>query len=173
MERRMSISGPASVESVTMVEIAMAKVAVIKIAVIKVAAIDDRSAVRDIRVVVVDYSAAVPVVSPVMPSPPKSSEEADAKSKTERDCGAGKKDSGNRNPAGVGNHRCSVHEPRIIGRYVDNIGVGRFDDDGVALRAYILLLIAVQLPRLAGLLPHLLDSIRYILFLIGICLAKG
>ena len=143
MERRMSISGPASVESVAMVEIAMAKVAVIKVAAVEVAAIDDRSAVRDIRVVVVDYPAAVPVVSPVMPSPPKSSEEADAKSKTERDCGAGKKDSGNWNPAGVGNNRCSVHEPRIIGRYVDHIGVGRFYGDRVALSGYILLLIAV------------------------------
>ena len=143
MERRMSISVPASVESVTMVEIAMAKVAVIKVAAVEVAAIDDRSAVRDIRVVVVDYSAPAPVVSPVMPSPPKSSEEADAKSKTERDCGAGKKDSGNWNPAGVGNNRCSVHEPRIIGRYVDHIRVSWFDDDGVALSGHILLLIAV------------------------------
>src|SRR5438445_7383344 len=148
MERRMSISGPASVEGVAMVEIAMAKVAMTKVAVIKVAAvevaaIDDRPAVRDICVVVVDYPAAVPVVSPVMPSPPKSSEEADAKSKAERDCGAGKKDSGNRNPAGVGNNRCSVHEPRIIGRHVDHIRVGRFDDDRVALSGYILLLIAV------------------------------
>ena len=138
MERRMSISGPASVESVAMVEIATAKVAVIK-----VAAIDDRSAVRDIRVVVVDYPAAVPVISPVVPAPPKSAEEADAKSKTERDCGAGKKDSGNWNPAGVGNNRCSVNEPRIIGRHVDHIGVCRFDDDRVALSGYILLLIAV------------------------------
>ena len=143
MERRMSISGPASVESVTMVEIAVAKVAMIKVAAVEVMAIDDRSAVRDIRVVVVDYPSAVPVVSPVMPAPPKSSEEADAKSKAERDCGAGKKDSGNRNPAGVGNNRCSVHEPRIIGRYVDHIRVGRFDDDRVALIGYILLLIAV------------------------------
>ena len=138
MERRMSISGPASVESVAMVEIATAKVAVIK-----VAAIDDRSAVRDIRVVVVDYPAAVPVISPVVPAPPKSAEEADAKSKTERDCGAGKKDSGNWNPAGVGNNRCTVNEPRIIGRHVDHIRVGRFDDDRAALSGYILLLIAV------------------------------
>ena len=142
MKRRTSVSGP-SVESIAMVEIAMVEIAMAKVAVVEVAAIDDRSAVRDIRVVVEDYPAAVPVVSPVMPSPPKSSEEADAKSKTERDCGAGKKDSGNWNPAGVGNNRCSVHEPRIIGRYVDHIRVGRFDDDRVALIGYILLLIAV------------------------------
>ena len=143
MKRRTSVSRPTSLESVTMVEIAMARVAVIKVAAVEVVAIDDRSAVRDVRVVVEDYPAAVPVVSPVMPSPPKSSEEADAKSKTERDCGAGKKDSGNWNPAGVGNNRCSVNEPRIIGRHVDHIGVCRFDDDRVALSGYILLLIAV------------------------------
>ena len=138
---------------VTMVEVAAAKVAAAKVATAKVAmttvsavevvAIDDRSAVRDIRVVVVDYPAAVPVISPVVPAPPKSAEEADAKSKTERDCGAGKKDSWNWNPAGVGNNRCSVYEPRIIGRHVDHIRAGRFDDDRVALSGYILLLIAV------------------------------
>ena len=143
MKRRTSVSRPTSLESVTMVEIAMAKVAVIKVAAVEVAAIDDRSAVRDIRVVVVDHRMAMPVASPVIPAPPKSSEEADAKSKTERDCGAGKKDSGNWNPTGVGNNRCTVDEPRIIGRHVDHIRVGRFDDDRVALSGYILLLIAV------------------------------
>ena len=168
MERRMSISGPASVESVTMAEIVMARVAVIK-----VAAIDDRSAVRDIPVVVVDYPAAVPVVSPVMPSPPKSSEETDAKSKTERDCRAGKKDPGNWNPAGVGNNRGSVHEPRIIGRYVDHIRVGRFDNDRLVLSGYILLLVAVQVAGLASLLTHRLDRIGDILRLVCIGVAQG
>ena len=143
MERRMSISGPASVESVTMVEIAMAKVAVIKVAAVEVAAIDDRSAVRDIRVVVVDYPAAVPVVSPVMPSPPKSSEEADTKSNAKGNAGAVPKNPGHGIPAWIHDDRLTVHKPGVVGGDVNDLRVGRFDDDRAALRRYLLLFVAI------------------------------
>jgi hypothetical protein len=65
------------VESIAVVEI----VAVV----IEVVAIDDRAAVGDVGVVVVDRPPAVPVIIPVMPAPPKSSEKADSKSTTEKD----------------------------------------------------------------------------------------
>ena len=168
MERRMSISGPASVESVTMVEIAMAKVAAVE-----VAAIDDRSAVRDIRVVVVDYPSAVPVVSPVMPAPSKSPEEADSKSNPERDCRPSKKDPRYGIPAWICNDRVAVHEPRIVRGDVNHFRIRGFDDDCVPLRCYLFLFIAIQVAGLVSLLPHHLDGIRHILLLIGVRIAKG
>ena len=61
----------------------MIGVPAIKAGVIEIVAIDDRSAVGDVGVVVVDYPVATPVASPVIPTPPKSSEEADSESKTE------------------------------------------------------------------------------------------
>jgi hypothetical protein len=54
-------------------------------AVIEVVAIDDGSAVGDVSVMVINHSPTVPVISPMMPAPPKSSEEADSKSHTEVD----------------------------------------------------------------------------------------
>src|SRR5712692_4673016 len=149
------------------------RVAVVEVAVVEVVAIDDRSAVGDIGVVVVNHRSAMPVVFPVIPAPPKSSEESDSKSNTEGDCRASKKDSRHRNPARVGDGRCPVHEPRIIGRHVDHIRVGRLDDDRVALSRYLLLFVAIQLASLPSLLTHRLDGIRHILLLVCICVAKG
>jgi len=140
---------------------------------VEVVAIDDRSAVGDVGVVVVDHPMAMPVASPVIPAPPKSSEEADSKPNTEGNCGAGKKDSGHRNPARVGDDRYPIHEPRIIGRHVDHVRVGRLDDDRVALSCYAFLFVAIQLASLSSLLAHRLDSIRHILLLVGICVAEG
>lgn len=54
----------------------------VEISTTEVVAINDRSAVRDVGVVVVNHTAAVPVVSPVPPAPPESSEETNSKSDT-------------------------------------------------------------------------------------------
>jgi hypothetical protein len=56
-------------------------IAVVKIAavVIEVVAIDDRAAMGDVSVVVIYSGPALPIIIPVMPAPPKSSEEADSK----------------------------------------------------------------------------------------------
>src|ERR1700716_3531330 len=98
-------------------------------ALVTAAAIDDRRAMGDVRVVVIDHLMAMPVASPVMPAPPKSSEVSGSKSAPEGDCGATKKDSAPRNPARIGDHRYAVREPGIIGRHIDHIRVGWFDDD--------------------------------------------
>ena len=60
-------------------------IAVVKVAAvgIEVVAIDDRAAVGDVGVVVVNRGATVPIIVPVMPAPPKSSEKADSKSSAE------------------------------------------------------------------------------------------
>src|SRR5260370_13850385 len=146
-EPRTSAARSASVERVAMVE-----VSAIEVAVVEVVAIDDRSAVRDVGVVVVNHCSAVPVVSPVMPAPPISSEktdpEADAKSNP-RSC---QEDPRHGMPAWIRDDRLTVHEPGIVGRYVDNFRVGRFDDNPVPFISSLLLSIVIQLAALASLL---------------------
>jgi hypothetical protein len=82
MESRISASGSVSVECVAVVEIAAV---VIESVVIEVVAVDDRAAVGDVGVVVVSRAVTVPIIIPVMPTPPKSSEEADSKSTSKED----------------------------------------------------------------------------------------
>src|SRR5580704_4440716 len=54
----------------------------------KIIAIDDRSAVRDVGIVVVDDSpGAVPVVTPMVPSPAKAAEESNSEAEAEADPG--------------------------------------------------------------------------------------
>src|SRR5258707_863381 len=115
---------------------------------------------------------AMPVISPVMPAPPKSSEVTDSKSNTERESDAAPKNPGHRIPAWVGNNRRTVHQPRIIGWHIDHFRVSRFDNDCVSLRRYLLLFVVVQIASLARLLTHGLHCVCHILRLVGICVAK-
>ena len=172
MEPRTAAARSASVERVAVVEIAMVEGAVIEVSAIKVVAIDDRSAVGDIRVVVVDYPVAMPIASPVMPAPTIPSEETDAEPDSKSDPRSGKEDSRHRVPARIGDDRLAIHEPGIIGRHVDHLRIGRFNDDGVRLSRYLLLFIAIQVAGLVSLLTHGLDGIRHFLLLIGVCVAK-
>jgi hypothetical protein len=87
-----------------------------------------------------------------MPTPPKSTKKADPESDTESNAHSGQKDSGLRIPTGVGNDRRTVYEPGIVLRHVHHFRTGRFNDDGVALSAYILLFIAIQVAILVSLL---------------------
>src|SRR5258708_7183960 len=84
---------------VAMVGVAVVEIAMIEVAVVEVAAIDNRSAVGDVGIVVVNRRTAMPVISPVMPAPPKSSEVTDSKSNTERESDAAPKNPGHRIPA--------------------------------------------------------------------------
>src|SRR5467141_3993814 len=165
-----SAARSASVERVAMVEIAVVEIAA---AAVKVVAIDDGSAVGNVGVVIVDHSVAMPVASPVMPAPTIPSEEADAEPDSKSDTRSGQEDPWHRIPAWIGHDRLAIHEPRIIGRHVDHLRIGRFDDDGVALRCYLLLFIAIQVASLVSLLTHRLDGIRHVLLLVGIGIAKG
>jgi hypothetical protein len=145
---------------------------VVEIAMVEIVATDDRSAVGDVGVVVVDHTMAMPVTSPVMPAPAKSSEEADSKSDTEGNCRAVKKDPGHRIPARICDDRLAVHEPGIIGGNVNHLGIGRFNDDCVPVSCYLFLFVAIELADLVSLLTHRLDGIRHILLLVGICVAE-
>src|SRR5260370_25674414 len=122
---------PASVERVAMVE-----VAVIEIVVVEVVAIDDRSAVGDVGAVVVNHPMAMPVASPVMPAPTISSEVADSEPNSKSTPRSGGEDSRHGVPARLRHDRLAIYEPRIIGRDIDNLRIGWFDDDLVPLMRY-------------------------------------
>jgi hypothetical protein len=66
-------------------------------------------AMRNKGVMVEERSAAVPVISPVAPAPPKSSEEADAKSNSKAKADAAPKNPGLGIPAWIGDDRGPVH----------------------------------------------------------------
>ena len=149
------------------------RVDVVEVSPVEVVAIDDRSTVGDIGVVIVDHPMAVPVPSPVIPAPPESSEEADSKSSAEEKSRAVVKDSRNRIPTWVSDNGIAVYEPGIIGRHVHLIRSCWLDDNRVALRRHLFLLVAIQMAGLLSLLAHRLDGVHHILLLVGVCVAKG
>src|SRR6266436_6525170 len=159
VEPRTSAARSASVERVAMVEIAVVEIAVVEVAVVEGA-------------VVVDHPMAMPVASPVMPPPPKSAEESDPEADSKSNPRSGKEDSRQGIPAWICDDRFAIHEPGIIGGHIDHFRIGRFNDDCVALRCYVFLLIRIQVASLVSLLTHRLDGIRHILLLVGICVAK-
>ena len=169
MEPWISAGRPVSMKCVAVVEVAAVEVAA---AAIKVVAIDDGSAVGDVGVVVVNHPMAMPIASPVMPAPTISSEETDAEPDSKSNPHPSQEDPRHGIPAWIGHDRVAIHQPGIIGRHVDDLRIGRFDDDCVALRCYLLLFIAIQVTGLVSLLAHRLDGIRHILLLVGIGVAK-
>jgi hypothetical protein len=66
----------------------------------EIVAIDERSAMGDVGVVVINDGAVMPVESPVMPSPAKAAEVANSKAYAERNRRAANEDAGNRIPSG-------------------------------------------------------------------------
>src|SRR5205807_692758 len=65
----------------------------------EIAAIDERPAVGNVGVVVIDDRAVMPVESPVMPSPTKAAEVADSETYTEPNRRAADENAGNRIPS--------------------------------------------------------------------------
>ena len=151
----------------------MVEVAVVKVTVVEVVAIDDRSAVGDVGVVVVDHPMAMPVASPVVPAPTISSEETDAEPDSKSNPRSGKEDARHRVPARICDDGLAIHEPGIIRGHIDDLRIGRFDDDCIPLSRYLLLFIAIELAGLVSLLTHGLDGIRHILLLVDVCIAEG
>src|SRR5712664_2433570 len=126
MEIRRSVSSAAMVEAAVTEVTAMAKItAVAKVTVGEITVMEpvvtEVSAVRSEFVMVEEGSTATPVVPPVTPAPPKSSEEADSKSNTEGQSDAAPKDPGHRVPARVRNNWPTIYDPRIIGRHVHHL----------------------------------------------------
>ena len=107
-----------------------------------------------------------------MPAPPKSSKKADPEAEPKSNPYSGQKKPRLRIPAGIRNDRITVHQPWIVLRHVDYIGIDRLNYDGVALILYLLLFIAIQVTVVVSLLPQRLDGVGHILLLVGICVAK-
>src|SRR5712675_582522 len=145
----------------------------ISAAAVEVVAIYDCAAVGDVSVMVEHRAAIVPVISPVIPTPAKSSEEADSKSSAEVESWAGIKDSGHGIPTRVGQNGVSVHDPWIVSGHVNNVRIRRLNDDRASLSRYLLLVVAVQLSGLLSLLAHRLDGVRHSLRIVGVCFAEG
>jgi hypothetical protein len=157
-------------ERVAVVEVAAVEVAA---AAIKVVAIDNGSAAGDVGVVVVSYAMAMPVASPVMPAPTISAEETDAEPDSKPNPHSGQENPRHGIPAWIGDNWVAIYQPGIIGRHVDHLRIGWFDDDRVALGRYLFLFVAIQVTGLVSLLTHRLHGIRHVLLLIGIRVAKG
>ncbi len=152
--------------------VSVERVAVIEVVVAEIVAVDDRPAVGDVGVVVVDHPMAMPVAPPVMPTPTISSKKADSKADPESNPHSSHEDTWFRIPAWIRDNRPTVHEPGIIGRYVDDFRIGRFDDDGVSLSRYLFLFIGIEVAGPVSLLTHDLDGVCHILLLVGVRIAK-
>ena len=124
---------PASVEPVAMVEVG----------VVEVVAINDGPAVGDVGIVVVDYPVAMPVASPVMPTPTIPSEETDAEADSKSNSHSSQEDPWHGVPAWIRDDRPAIHEPGIIGRHINDFRRSWFDDDCVPLSRHFLLFIAI------------------------------
>src|SRR5258708_36409094 len=109
VEPRTSAAGPASVERVAMVEVAVTEVVVAEIV-----AINDRPAVGDVGVVVVNHSKAMPVASPVMPAPTISSEETDAEPNSKSNPRSCEEDTRHEVPDRIRDDLLAIHETGII-----------------------------------------------------------
>ena len=100
--------GRATVAGVCVAEIGVTEVAVTDATVIETP-VTELMTVRDVGVMVVERASAVPVISPVAPAPPKSSEEADTKSNAKGKADTTPKNGGYGIPSRVGDDRCTVH----------------------------------------------------------------
>src|SRR5712672_3100027 len=152
-------------------ELTMAKVAVTQITMLE-PVMPELSAVRHKLVVVEGCPAAMPVISPMAPAPAKSAEISESESNTERQSDAAPKNSRRLIPSGIDRYRPPVNQPRIIGRHVDHLRIGRFNNDCVSLCSDPLLLAAIQVPSLLSVSAHLLNSIGHILRIVRIRLAQ-
>src|SRR6266853_2579018 len=161
----------APMANVAVIESAMAEVAVIEITVME-SVMAEFSAVRNELVMVEECPPAMPVISPMAPAPSKSAEVPKSKSNAERQSDAAPKNSRRLIPSGIDRYRPPVNQPRIIGRHVDHLPIGRFNTDCVSLCHDPLLLAAIQVPGLLSVLTHLLNSVGHILRIVRIRLAQ-
>src|SRR5580693_10177298 len=171
MEAGSSVKARASVKTRRPMESAAMGVTVTEITMME-PLMTELIAMRDKGVMVEECPSTMPVISPVAPAPPNSSEVADAKSNSKAKADAAPKNPGNGIPAWIGNNWVAVHEPRIIGWDVDHFWIGRFNDDRAALRGHLLLFVAVQTAGVMGLLAQELHRICNILRLVDIGLAE-
>lgn len=118
---------------------------------------------------VVLYPVMVPIASPVMPPPAVTPEPTDFESSSPPNVGSRIPSPRIFVPSRPGHdHRGPIHNPGIVGRDVDHLGVGRFNNDGFALGLYDLLLCCLQIAGLFGFPTHDLHGSHYVRLLVVI-----
>src|ERR1700722_2027696 len=139
----------------------------------KVITIDDRPAMRDVRVVVVNHpSAAVPVVAPIVPATAEAAKQSNAKTQSKTDPQTSQEQPGIGIPTGESSQRIPVYQPWIVLRYVHYVRRRRLNDDRLTLSSHVLLRRGLQVPGLLRLLPHGLNGLGGRLLLVDIGVAK-
>src|SRR6516225_7768139 len=124
-----------------------------------------------VPVVVISYVSVMPVESPMTPAPSKTGEETDSEADSERKVWATEPNSGIRVPVKPRGDWVSVHQPRVVGRNVNDTGVRRFNDDRRALRRYDLLRRGLKIAGCLSPLAHHLYGIHNILLLVVVGVA--
>ena len=97
--------------------------------------------------VVIDCVMVVPIESPMVPAPPKTSKETDPEADSERKVWAAIPNSGIRIPSRPGHDGASVNHPGVVRGNVNDLRIGRLNDDRRPLRRYHLLR---RSPKIAG-----------------------
>jgi hypothetical protein len=106
---------------------------------IEVVAIDENSAMRDVRIVVEHDVMVMPVLSPVVPAPTKPSKEADAKTQAKCNSRPANVEPWVRIPSWPDSDGRSIYEPWVILRNVNNFRLGGFNYNGLPLLAHLFL----------------------------------
>ena len=136
MEPRISARAAALKSASTMKSVATIEVGT---RVIEGVAIGEDSAVGDVAVVVEDDSVAMPVISPVVPSPAKAAKEADAKAEAKRNSRPGKVQSWIPIPARPNSEGLAIDQPGIVCRHINHLRISRLDHDRLPLLGHSLL----------------------------------
>jgi hypothetical protein len=106
---------------------------------VEVSAINENSAARHVTVMIEEDAVVMPVVSPMMPTPSKSTKKANAETETKSDTRARKVQPGIPVPTRPHRNRRSIDKPRIVLGHVNNLMVGRFDHNIVSVVRHLLL----------------------------------
>lgn len=90
----------------------------------------------NVPVVVVSDVVVMPVISPVVPPPPEPAKEPDSEAQAKCNPGSGKEQTGIGIPAWPDHNRRSIDQPGIVFRHINDLRIGRFDDNGLPLLGY-------------------------------------
>src|ERR1700679_2653335 len=97
------------------------------------AATAELPAMRKVGVTTVSQAVAVPVGSPVVPTPAEATEQADADSQAELDPRSVKEESRVIDPARIEREGIPVDDPGIVFGHVHDLRVGGLNHDGISL----------------------------------------
>src|SRR5579859_312557 len=135
--------------------------------------VEKSSAVRFKVVVVKTDIVVTPVRVPVVPSPAKTTKEADAKTQAETNSRRCPVQTWIPVPTGPHSNRRSIHQPRIVFRYVNDLWIDWFNHNRRSLLRYFFLRCRIQVSGILRTLSHYLHRIHYVLRLIYVRIAEG